>query len=152
MVHPAPLYFEDVAVGDEWISPSRTVTETDIVMFASMTGDFNRLHVDHEFARQSPFSKPIAHGLLGLAWVAGLGSNSPLMQTDAFLGIDQWRFVRPIIAGETVYVHTTVLEKKDSGRRRGAITWQRKLVRHDGMVMQEGQFASLVAKKNTRAS
>lgn len=147
MISPEALYFDDVTEGQEWLSPSRTVTETDIVMFASLTGDFNRLHVDHEFARQSPFGKPIAHGILGLAWVAGLGSNSPLMHTDAFLGIDQWRFLRPLLAGETVYVQTIVLEKKESGRKRGAILWKRKLVRHDGLVIQEGNFSSLVAKR-----
>ncbi len=147
MVTPAPLFFEDVNIGDTWESPTRTVTETDIVLFASLTGDFNRLHVDHEFARQSPFGKTIAHGILGLAWVAGLGSNSPLMQTDAFLSISDWKFVRPLFAGETVFVHTTVEEKKDTGRRRGSITWRRKLLRHDREIIQDGLFASLVAKR-----
>lgn len=150
MITPAPLYFEDVSVGDVWESSPRTVTETDIVMFAAMTGDFNRLHVDQQFASETPFGKTIAHGLLGLAWVAGLGSNAPLMQTDAFLGIADWKFLKPLIVGETVHVHTTVEDKQDSGRRRGSIVWRRKLVRHDGEVIQEGIFTSLVAKRNPK--
>lgn len=72
-----PLHFGDLAVGDHWTSFGRTVTETDVVNFAGMTGDYDPLHVDHEFARQTPFGKPIAHGLLGLSLVAGLASQCP---------------------------------------------------------------------------
>ncbi len=141
-----PLFFDDVHVGDEWTSSSRTITETDIVMFASMTGDFNALHVDHEFSRQTPFGKPLAHGLLGVAWVAGLGSHAPLMQTEAFVAIREWKFLRPCFAGDTVHVHTVVVEKTE-GRRRGTILWKRSLVHHDGRVLQEGIFESLVTRR-----
>ncbi len=141
-----PLFFDDVQVGDEWTSGSRTITETDIVMFASMTGDFNALHVDREFARQTPFGKPLAHGLLGVAWVAGLGSHAPLMKTEAFVAIREWKFLRPCFAGDTVHVHTIVAEKTE-GRRRGTILWKRSLIHHDGQVLQEGIFESLVTRR-----
>ena len=149
---PDPLYFDDIAVDDCWTSQSRTVTETDVVLFASLTGDLNRLHVDHHFARQTAFGKPIAHGLLGMAWVAGLGSYAPLMQTEAFLGIREWRFIKPLFVGDTVYVHTIVKEKIDSSRRRGTVVWQRDLRRQDGQVVQTGIFESLVTKRRPRES
>src|SRR5271166_6217500 len=59
--------FDDLAIGDEWESPRRTVTETDVVIFAGLSGDFNPLHVDHCAATSGPFGRPVAHGLLGLA-------------------------------------------------------------------------------------
>src|SRR6201996_2946485 len=58
-----PRWFDQVEVGDTWRSQSRTVTETDVVNFASLTGDFNPLHVDHKYCRTTPFGRPIAHGL-----------------------------------------------------------------------------------------
>ena len=144
---PEPLYFDDIAVDDCWTSQSRTVTESDVVLFASLTGDMNRLHVDHHFARQTAFGKPIAHGLLGVAWVAGLGCYAPLMQTEAFLGIREWRFVKPLFIGDTVHVYTIVKEKIDSSRRRGTVVWQRELRRPDDQIIQTGVFESLVTKR-----
>jgi len=143
-----PLYFEDVNVGDCWISGRRTVTETDVVMFAGMTGDYNPLHVDHQAAKETPFGRPIAHGLLGLSLVAGLGSHAPLMKTDAFLGIREWRFLKPTFIGDTVRIQTELIEKTDSGRRRGTCIWRRELVNQEGEAAQSGLFESLVAKRS----
>ena len=58
------LFLEQLKLGATWTSPSRTVTETDVVFFAGMTGDYDPLHTDHEFAAKSHYGKPIAHGLL----------------------------------------------------------------------------------------
>src|SRR4051812_44007788 len=67
------LFFDDVEVGQEWESPGRTVTETDIVNFAGLSGDFNPIHTDHEFARSTPFRRPVAHGILIWAISSGMG-------------------------------------------------------------------------------
>ncbi|HEY6564467.1 MAG TPA: MaoC/PaaZ C-terminal domain-containing protein [Pirellulaceae bacterium] len=142
-----PLYFDEIEVGNTWTSESRTVTETDVVLFSGLTGDFNRLHVDHHYAKQTAFGRPIAHGLLGVAWVAGLGSQSPNMRTEAFLGIRDWRFLKPLLIGDTVLVFTEVAEKLDSSRRRGTVVWKRDLRRHDDLVLQSGYFESLVTKR-----
>ena len=139
------LYFNDVEIGETWDSPARTVTETDIVNFAGMTGDYNPLHVDHEFAKDTLFGKPIAHGLLGLSFVAGLGSFSPWMRTAAFVRICDWKFLKPIFIGDTVYVRTEIVAKEIRGRgRRGLITWKRQLVNQAGVVVQEGTTETLV--------
>ena len=58
------LYFDDVAVGQDWESLGRTMTETDVVNFAGLSGDFNPIHMDHEFAKTTPFRRPIVHGML----------------------------------------------------------------------------------------
>ena len=143
----SPLFFDDIEVGKVWVSPGRTVTEADVVQFATSTGDFNPLHVDHEFAKQTHYEKPVAHGLLGVAWVAGLGNFAPHMKTEAFVAIRAWKFLRPCFAGDTVHIATTVVEKIDTGsRRRGTVLWNRQLVHHDGRVLQDGVFESLVSK------
>ncbi len=141
----AILSFDDLAVGDEWESPRRTITESDVVAFAGISGDFNPLHVDHEAAKQSPFGKPVAHGLLGLAVVSGLASSSPRVDTLAFLGILGWSFLQPIAFGDTVHVISRVeaLEPRARGRR-GVVTWHRQLVNQQGKTVQEGRTQTLV--------
>src|SRR5262245_35584934 len=100
------LYFDDVAVGQQWVTLGRTVTEADIVNFAGVSGDFNPIHVDHEFAKTTMFGRPIAHGLLTLAIGSGLGVQNPLMRTLAFLSIREWRFLEPVYIGDTIRLHT----------------------------------------------
>jgi acyl dehydratase len=145
------LYFDEVSVGQTWVSGARTVTETDVVLFAGLTGDYNPLHVDHEFAKNTPYRRPIAHGLLGTALVAGLGSFAPFMKTEAFLSVQNWRFLQPLLIGDTVHVHTELVEKVDTGRRRGKCLWKRDLINQEGKVVQSGFFESIVAKRNAKA-
>ena len=139
------LGFHDLAVDDEWSSPHRTITEADVAAFAGLSGDFNPLHVDHEAARAGPFGKPVAHGLLGLAVASGLGSHAPRVETLAFLGILEWRFLEPIAFGDTIHVVSRVaaLEPKARGRR-GVVTWHRRLVNQHGTTVQEGRTQTLV--------
>jgi acyl dehydratase len=115
------------------------------VNFAGLTGDFNPLHMDHEFARQSHFGRPIAHGILGLSLVAGLGSHWPRVRTDAFISIQNWKFLKPVYFGDTVHVLTEVVEKGPRGRRRGNVCWRRQLINQHGDVVQEGIFETLVS-------
>lgn len=145
-----PLYFDELAVGDCWRSPGRTVTQTDIVNFACLTGDFNPLHVDHEFAKDTPFGRPVAHGLLGLSLVAGLGTNAPWASTSAFVGIRGWQFLQPIHEGDTLHVQTEVVSLTRKGRRNGAVVWRRRLVNQQGQVVQEGEFETLVSLAHTQ--
>ena len=57
MSEPSRQYFEDIQVGDEYLSPGRTVTEADIVAFAGLSGDYNILHTDAEFMKRSIFQR-----------------------------------------------------------------------------------------------
>ncbi|HYV39202.1 MAG TPA: MaoC/PaaZ C-terminal domain-containing protein [Gemmataceae bacterium] len=139
------LYFDDVEIGQEWESLARTVTEADIVNFAGLSGDFNPIHIDHEFAKTTLFRKPIAHGLLVWSMGSGLGLYAPPMRTLAFLSIREWHFDGPVFVGDTVRVRSKVLEKEMRGRgRRGAITWGREIRNQEGKVVQHGVTITLV--------
>jgi len=139
------LFFDDVEVGQEWESQGRTVTQTDIANFAGISGDFNPIHMDHEFAKTTMFRQPIAHGLLSLSIVSGLGLNAPPMRTIAFLAIKEWHFKEPVFIGDTIRVKTKVLSKAERARGRfGMITWQRQLVNQSGKIVQQGITETLV--------
>lgn len=139
------ITFGDLNLGDRWRSPARTMTETDVVNFAGLTGDYNPLHIDHEFAANTPWGKPIAHGLLGLSWVAGLGSTAPRPATIALVAIRDWQFLKPVFVGDTLHVVTEVVGKQLKGRRAGIVTWKRSLINHRGVTVQEGFVDTLVA-------
>lgn len=139
------LYLEDLVVGASWTSPARTLTESDIVTFAGMTGDYDPLHVDREFAASTPYGKPIAHGLLGLSLMAGLSSTCPRMRTLALVKVGEWEFHRPIYIGDTVHVVTQVESITPRGRRSGEVVWFRKLVNQRGECVQSGKIVTLVS-------
>jgi 3-hydroxybutyryl-CoA dehydratase len=149
---PEILGFDDLTVGDEWESLARTVTEADVVQFACLTGDFNPIHVDHEAARNGPFGRPMAHGLLGLAFSAGLGTSAPRVDTVAFLGILDWRFHKPIFFGDTIRVISRIeaIEPRSRGRR-ATVTWHRRIINQSGELVQEGRTQTLVRSRQSSA-
>ena len=147
------LFFEDIEVGQEWLSSGRTLTETDIVNFAGLSGDFNPMHLDHEYAKSTPFRRPIAHGLLIVAIGSGLGVNCPPMRTVAFLQIREWNFREPVFIGDTLRMRTKVLEKTLRGRgRRGEVIWSRIVLNQNDKVVHEGSIVTLVEGKLSQRS
>lgn len=147
------LYFEELEIGQEWESAGRTITETDIVNFAGLSGDFNPMHVDHEFAKKTPFRRPMAHGLLVFSIASGLGAVTPPVRTIAFIAVRAWHFREPIFPGDTVRLRSKVLEKTVKGRgRRGEVVWYRGIVNQDGRVVQEGELITLVEGRVGRVS
>jgi len=139
------LYFDDLELGQEWTSPGRTVTETDIVTFAGFSGDYNPMHVDHEYAKNTPFRRPIAHGFGVFSIASGLGVMVPPVRTVALLAVQSWRFANPVFVGDTITVTTRVAQKTVRGRgRRGEVVWHRSIHNQDGKVVQEGEILTLV--------
>ncbi len=96
-------FFDEWVIGEEYMTPSRTITETDVVMFAAMSGDYNELHTSEEFMKNSQFGRRIVHGLLGLAISHGLLFRTGLTEGTAiaFLGVESWKFEAPIFFGDT---------------------------------------------------
>jgi 3-hydroxybutyryl-CoA dehydratase len=114
------LFFEDYAVGEQFKSPARTMTETDIVIFAALTGDWHPIHTNVEFAKKAFFGERIAHGMLtlcvGSALIFRLGPFVALPKSFiAFYGMDSVRFTGPVKIGDTIHcvVQVEKLEAKD---------------------------------------
>ena len=106
----ARRYFDEIELGEEYESPGRTVTEADIVMFAGLSGDYNVLHTDAEFMKQTIFGERIAHGLLCLAIQSGLFTRATAPYATLGFGGLRWKFKAPVKIGDTVIVTVTVAE------------------------------------------
>jgi acyl dehydratase len=138
--HVRGMYFEDFAEGMTLRTPARTITSTDIVNFACLTGDFNDVHTNYEYAKSTPFGEVIAHGPLiygvagGLQYASGINDGTLL----ALLGIDKWRLLGPVKHGDTVHMEQTVIAKRKTSKPgQGIITFKREIKKQDGSVVQE---------------
>ena len=112
--------------------------------FASLTGDFDPLHVDAEFAHRGPYGQRVAHGLLGISFLAGLNYNCPPVHNVAFIAIREWQFMKPIYFGDTVYGYSEVMELKPYINRRGHVVWRRTLYNQREEAVQSGIVETLV--------
>jgi len=131
-------YFEDFPLDNISVSRGRTITESDVVAFAGLSGDFIELHTNEEYARRSPFGRRIAHGALIFSVSTGLATQMGQM-TDtvlAFYGLDKLRFTKPVFIGDTVRVEKRVIEKQEKGEGRGVVTFETKVLnQHDETVL-----------------
>jgi len=145
-IRPRGLYFEEFEVGTETTSPGRTVTEADVIAFAGLSGDYNQLHTDAEFAKESPFGARIAHGLLGLSMASGLASRIGLIEGTvlAFMGLN-WKFKAPIMIGDTISLRIRVSKKREASQMGGGIIiLNMQILNQRGEIAQEGSWTILV--------
>jgi len=137
------LYFDEFSVGQRWTSPARTITEADVVLFAGISGDFNPLHTDEEFAKKTAFGGRIFHGPGVFAVATGLESRLGLKEGTAiaFLGMT-WNLKAPVKIGDTIHVEQTVASMKASASKpdRGIVTFDVSVVNQQGSVCQDGQW------------
>jgi acyl dehydratase len=142
-------FFEEIEVGETYESPGRTVTETDVVLFAGLSGDYNVLHTDAEFMKKSIFGERIAHGLLGLAIQSGLfGRATQPYATIAFAGL-RWKFKAPVKIGDTIRLRAEVAAKKEMpAADRGLVTVHRTVLNQRDEVVQEGETDLVVERRS----
>jgi acyl dehydratase len=105
--------YRDLAVGAIERTRGRTITETDLVSFCALTGDWYFLHSNAELAAQSAFGQRIAHGLLVYSYSAGLGIPPDARTLVANYGSDRLRFTKPVFIGDTISLEIEVLAKTD---------------------------------------
>ena len=143
---PTGMYFEDFEIGQTYKTPRRTITSTDIVNFANLSGDYNAPHVDWEFCKQQSYGEPIAHGPLILAIAGGLSCQSGINDGTviAMLGLDEWRIHKPVKHGDTIEVVTTPTEKRLSSKGdQGIVTTKRDVMNQHGELVHSMKLTSL---------
>lgn len=144
------MYFEEFQPGQQILTIPRTITESDLVNFAGVSGDFTQIHTDAEFAKSTPYGQRIAHGLLVLSIASGLAMRSGILEGTvlAFREINQWKFVKPVFIGDTVHVEINVKETKALPRIGGGSIVIELNVKnqHDETVMK-GNWTVLVVSR-----
>lgn len=141
------LYFEEFEVGQKIVTSARTVTESDVVTFAGLSGDYNQIHTDAEFSKNTPFGQRVAHGLLGLSIASGLAMRTGVLEGTvlAFREINEWKFVKPVFMGDTVHVEMHILETKALPRlTAGSILIEVELKNQHQEVVMKGKWTVLV--------
>ena len=143
------LYLEDFKVGDRYTTASRTVTETDVVIYAGLSGDYNQLHTDVEFAAKTPFGGRVAHGMLGSTIVIGLWTRLGLVDGSALAFLEtNWKYVGPILIGDTIHGEIEItLVKPSSKPGKGIVNLSLKAVNQKGAVVQEGLMVLLIKSR-----
>ncbi len=146
LTRPRGRYFEEFEIGDRVETAARTVTETDVVLFAGLSGDYNQLHTDAEFARETLFGERIAHGLLGLSIASGLASRLGFAEgtAEAFTALE-WKFRGPIKIGDTIRVRLEARRKKEMHRLGGGfVVFDVAVLNQRDETVQKGTWTLLV--------
>lgn len=142
-------YYEDFVVGEEWVTPRRTITEADVVMFTAFSGDNNPIHTDAEFAKDTIFGERLLHGPGGFAIATGLESRLGIKDGTAiaFLGME-WDMRGPIKIGDTLHVKERVDRKRETKRDdRGIVNFYVALVNQRGETVQDGQWKLMMSRR-----
>ena len=145
------LYWEEWEIGAEFVTSARTITETDIINFAGISGDYNPLHIDEEFCRNTQFGTRIAHGPLVYSIATGLIFQLHLYDDTliAFLGFDSLKFTKPVKIGDTIHARVEVIEKRETSKSdRGIMKRLFQVLNQNNELVQEGVQAFLL-KRNS---
>lgn len=133
-----------------FVSAGRTVTEADMVAFAGLSGDFNVIHTDAEFAKGSVYGQRVVYGVLGMAIMTGLLDRLGIFSGSAIamLSITDWQFTAPIFIGDTVHLELTILAIRPSRSKpdRGVVERQFEVINQRGEVLQSGRIDVLVRR------
>ena len=146
------LSYDQLQVGQTYVSPARTITEGDIAAFAGLSGDYNPLHTDAIYAEATAFRGRVAHGMLvqsigtGLGWQTGVFSG-----TIEALAEVRVRFRRPVYAGDTLQLRLSVLELDAApSERRGSVRFGTEIVNQRGQTVLEGDWLTVMSRRPAR--
>lgn len=144
------LYFEEFTVGQKMVTERRTITENDIMTFAALSGDDNRIHTDPEFSRTTQFGRQIAHGMLGLSIASGLAWQTGILDGTviAFREVNDWKFIKPVFIDDSIYVDLQTKETKALPRiGGGSVTISLEVKNQNDEVCHRGSWTVLMMSK-----
>lgn len=151
--HPFRKLFDDLEIGETLTTHKRTVTETDIVNFANISGDNFYAHMDVTSLEGSIFTSRVAHGYFILSAAAGLFVDPKKGPVLANYGLDECRFLKPVYVGATIGVRLTVKEKvrkekREGEQAQGVIKWLVDVYDETGETVALATILTLVARKD----
>jgi 3-hydroxybutyryl-CoA dehydratase len=134
--------FDDLEVGVEFTTAARTITESDLVSFAALTGDRHPLHTDARWASTSPFGERVAHGMLVLSYALGLVPFDPA-RVVALRGVDEVVFKRPAHIGDTIRVAGAIEALEPLDNTAGLVTCRWKVLNDRGETLARAKLKIL---------
>jgi acyl dehydratase len=141
-------FYDEMIIGDIFKhSPGRTITETDNVLFTTLTMNSQSLHLDAEFAAKSEFGQRLVNSLMTLAIVAGLSVGDTTEGTTvANLGFGEIKFPHPVFIGDTLYAETEIISKRPSKSRpnQGIVVLEHRALNQKGENVCCAQRSALV--------
>lgn len=148
----AGIYFyDDLSEGAFFSTKRMVVTETHIVNFAGISGDFFDVHMDDGFAREQGFPARIAHGLLGLCLIDGLKNRADAqLQAVASLGWKEWNFKAPIVAGDSISARISIASMRPTSKKdRGVVELMFEVTNQKNEIVQSGVNALLMRHRSS---
>jgi len=146
----AGRWFEQFVDGDVIVHDTRrTVTETDNVIFTTLSMNPAAIHLDHDYSSRTEFGKPLMNSVFTLGLVVGLTiADTTLGTTVGNLGFEEVKFPKPVFAGDTIRAETTVLAKRESKSRptQGIVTFIHRGINQRGEVVCECRRLALMMK------
>ncbi|UCF09159.1 MAG: MaoC family dehydratase N-terminal domain-containing protein [Thermoplasmata archaeon] len=143
------MTYDEFEVGQEFTTASRTITESDVVTFAGLSGDFNPIHIDKEFADSTPLKGRVAHGMLVESIATGLGNQLGIYEgtTIAVLSMTI-NYKGAVKFGDTIHLVITVSDKKETSKPgRGIVTFQTNVMNQRNETVIDGQWVVMMVKK-----
>jgi len=152
----AGLWFEEFSVGQRFAHEvRRTVTDTDNILFSSLTYNPAAIHIDHDYAATTEFGRPLMNSLFTLGLVIGLSvQDTTFGTTVANLGMTETLFPKPVFAGDTIRVETEVKDLRPSKSRpgQGIVTFEHTGLNQRGEVVVRTTRQALMMAKPTPAA
>ena len=142
-------YFSEFEVEHTYVSGGRTITESDVVAFAGLSGDYNPLHTDATFAEKTPFGQRIAHGMLVTSISTGLGQTLGIFEGTTIALMEQtFSYKGPVFFGDTIRMMLTVEELHPSSKGgKGVVKFRSDVVKQDDSVVNTGTWTVMFRDK-----
>jgi len=153
-IHPFRKYFNELKIGDTFLTARRTVTEADVVNFAGISGDHFYVHMDDVAAQKSIFEKRVAHGYFIVSAAAGLFVDPGEGPVLANYGLEDLRFIQPVYIGDTIRVRLTckrktAKEKREEERLQGIVEWDVEVFNQEDETVATYTILTLVERKES---
>ncbi len=148
------LHFEDIDEDRVFVSPTRTIAEYDLYVFAGLTADFTEFHLSTTAAEATHFGRRVAHGMLIVSIANGLYNRIGVTDGTGLglMGVE-WRFGKPVFIGDTIHLSIRASGKRHlPGKKGGIVFWTGSIINQDGVATGTGTFTRMIAYRNAQTA